>query len=955
MPNLLKHLIALSFALSASLTGYHLMVSSGTAGGAFAPETLKRAVREFSLSTDYRLSDLELLERDLYRVESRYVEKERLDPEVMFQGALQRVQREVAEVMFFREPQGSRLHVSVGSFSTVLMIEPIRDFGVLYQELVKVADVMEGHLSDEIERREVEYALMNGILSTLDPHTVLLPPVIAREFEVDNQGEFGGLGIKIMMKQGRLTVEVPIEGTPAFRAGMKPQDHIVRIEGESTINMDLDDAVSKLRGEIGSPVNIMVMRKGFASPRRFTIVRERIRVNPMEAALLEGNVGYIRIKSFSAKTGQDLNDELARLHREAGEGLRGLVLDMRMNPGGFLNQAIEVADKFLTDGVIVSTVEGASGERAEQRAQRAGTEPNYPMVVLVNGTSASASEIVAGALRNQGRAVVVGERTYGKGSVQHLYRHKDDSRLKLTVAKFLSPGDKTIQSHGVPADIRLIPSVVETAKAQEEEDPWGLEPLPSVSLYWREWIDREADSDRHLKSDGVDEPPVYSTRYYFEQDDEKMGASIDPQQDWEVQFAREVVLSAPNANRADMLRDAASVVERHQKQEAERLVGAFDAVGIDWANGTNPEEPQIDMRLDFGQDGVLQAGVEEHIRLFVTNKGEAPLFQISAVTKSENPWLDRREFYLGRIDPGETRSYIQRVAMHQGYGNEEVPVEVVFQDTARRVLAKRQTNVVTVGKALPRVEYALVLKDDGSGKSRGDGDGRPEVGEVIDFEITVKNVGEGSTGEAYARLKNRSGRALDLRHGGVEIGKLRRRDGTECKREKAGCRPVVLPGETFVARMTFALPDMPEDGSWDLELQVGDHRAYDYASIQRGGFFEFFQFEEKIALSPDSTLPTHERKPPQIEISRAPSQRSPAEQIVISGEVLEDENIRDVIIFHGEDKVFYRGGEENTRTLPFTVEREVKPGANNFYVLARDQHGLTATVSLAVWGDKDGS
>ncbi|MDP6934520.1 MAG: S41 family peptidase, partial [Myxococcota bacterium] len=460
MARLLKHVFLLGLALPAGLLGYHMFAGWQAGNGNAATRALSDAVSGLTLGHGYDLSDLKLLQRDLWYVETRYVEKERIDPENMFQGALEFVEREVPEVNFQREPRGSRLHVEVGSYTTVLLLEPITSFVALTSQLRRVAAILEDHLSNEVALPEVEYAFINGALSTLDPHTVLIPPEAAREMEVDNQGEFGGLGIEITTRNGRLTVKQPLEGTPAAMAGLQSDDHIVRIEEESTINMDLSDAVSKLRGPVGAPVTIKIMRTGFDAPREFTIIRDRIRINPVEGELLEGDIGYVRIKNFHANVSSDLDALLARLARESGGKPRGLVLDLRANPGGYLNQAVDVSNKFLSRGVIVTTVEGGTGKRQEQKATSAGTEFAYPIAVLVNGSSASASEIVAGALRNQHRAIIVGERTFGKGSVQHLYANNDESRLKLTVAKYLTPGDQSIQSVGISPDILLQPSVI---------------------------------------------------------------------------------------------------------------------------------------------------------------------------------------------------------------------------------------------------------------------------------------------------------------------------------------------------------------------------------------------------------------------------------------------------------------------------------------------------------------
>jgi carboxyl-terminal processing protease len=952
MNTLLKHLLIIGFVLPTSLAGYHVVAGSGTSGGGFTPESIRQQISEFSLRSDYDLGRLELLERDLYRVEHRYVERERFDTSDMFDGAIERVQRQYPEVLFHR-PEGSQnLHVAVGTYSTVLRISPILGFDELYQELMRVARILDDHLDPETKRREVEYALINGVLSTLDPHTILLPPAAARDMEVDNQGEFGGLGIEISTVEGQLMVKVPLEDTPAFRAGLKPDDHIVRIDGESTINIDLDDAVSKLRGKVGEPVTIAVMRKGFNSPKNFKIVRERIRINALEGELLDGDVGYIRIKSFNAKAARDLEDSLSRFHREASGSLKGLVLDLRTNPGGFLNQAIDVADKFLAEGVIVATEEGATGDRAEQRASRAGTEPDYPIAVLVNSSSASASEIVAGAIRNQGRGVVIGERTFGKGSIQHLYPHKDDeSRLKLTIGKYLTPGDRSIQAVGVTPDIRLIPSLVEPPEELEEPDPWDLELLPHISLYWREWMSREDSLDRSFKRVGAEvEKPSFQVRYHFETDEEDIGRRADPRKDWEVQFARDVVLAAPSSRRADMLRASARVVRKYGQEQGEQLQAAFSEVGLDWTSGENPEDSKLSVVIDLGEDGSLSAGDHENVGMTVTNNGDQPVYRISAVTKSENPWLDQREFYFGLIPAGESRTYRQRIALHHGYPSESVSVDIVLQDPDHDAIVEEQVRVRTQGRQLPALSYAMELYDGREGRGKGNGDGTPNVGETVQLAVVVTNNGAGPTRDAFVRLKNRSGRSLDLLEGGFAVGDWINLKGESCKEESVGCWLALAPGQSFEGVLEFTLAEPTEEnGSWDVDLSVGDNRAYDYSVIRQGGFYDYFQLEESITISAGSKLSDSVRTPPTIDVTRKPDLVTTSGFAVVSGVAVSNQRIREVMIYHGEDKIFYQGGGEKGVALPFTVEKQLEPGPHHFYILVRDEDGLASTASVHVW------
>ncbi|MCB9777991.1 MAG: PDZ domain-containing protein [Alphaproteobacteria bacterium] len=944
MPDLAKHLAILGLAVPVGLGGYHLVARA--VGGDDPSVQGERFAQASVVPGEHRLARLAVLERDLTWLEGRYVQKERLDPDAMFQGALDRVERTVPEVMFQREPKGRRLHVSVGDHSTVLLVETLDDLGDMQAALRQVAEVLDSHLSEEVDRQQLEYDLVNGALSALDPHTILMPPKAADEMDVDNKGEFGGLGIEITIKEGRLTIKAPIDDTPADKAGLKADDQIVRIEDESTINMDLNDAVSKLRGKPGDPVTIHVARKGWDTPHRYEIKRAIIKVNPVESELLEGDVGYVRIKAFNAQASADLGAALKRFERESDGGLNGVVLDLRDNPGGYLTEAIAVSDFFLNEGVIVSTVDGGSGRREENRATRKDTVADFPVVVLVNGSSASASEIVAGALRNHDRAVIVGERTFGKGSVQNLYDHSDGSRLKMTVARYLTPGDQSIQGLGIAPDIELRPVLAEPPEADSDD-------LPLISMYWRDWLDREADYDHSLVAEPDRERgPTWSVRYLRDADADP----DDPNADWEVGLAREVVLAAGDAwRRPDVLVGADRVVRRHQEQEDARIAQAFSAFGIDWSAGDEPAAPALHASLDLGDDGKLVAGQQERIHLVVENRGATPAHRLSVWTESDNPFLDHREFYVGEVEPGASVRVPTDVTLAEGYpsGSGKVTLHLRTPDDAD--LAQEHVVVQTEGRGLPRFHYALRLVDDGTGDSRGDGDGIPEVGELVELEVSVTNAGDGPTSEAFVRLRNRSGRVLDLRSGSIEVGQPRTADGRACANTDVdGCSRVLDAGETMVGRVGFEVRDLPADGApWKLELTVGDNAAYDFATVQSGGFFSYFQQKESIELTPGQPLDGRLRQPPHIDLTRGADGLASGDTLVVSGLVTDDRGLRDVMVFHGEDKVFYKGGDGTATALPLTVERALEPGENLIVVLARDDQGLTATRAVTAWGGTD--
>ncbi len=325
-----------------------------------------------------------------------------------------------------------------------------------YEEMKLFTDVLSiirGSYVEEVEIKELIYGGINGMLATLDPHSSFLDPDTYKELKTDTKGEFGGLGIEISIRDDVLTVIAPIEDTPADRVGLKAGDQILKIDDQFTKDIGIMEAVKLLRGPKGSKVTLTIMREAFSKPKPFSITREIIRIESIKARTLEDGYGYIRLSQFQERTSDDLAAALDKLHKENSAGINGLVLDMRNNPGGLLDQAVRVSDYFLDSGLIVYTEGREEGSEMKFIARADGTEADYPMVILINGGSASAAEIVAGALKDHHRAILLGTRSFGKGSVQTIIPLSDNSGLRLTTARYFTPSGTSIQALGIEPDI----------------------------------------------------------------------------------------------------------------------------------------------------------------------------------------------------------------------------------------------------------------------------------------------------------------------------------------------------------------------------------------------------------------------------------------------------------------------------------------------------------------------
>ena len=327
-----------------------------------------------------------------------------------------------------------------------------------YDELetfTNILSIVQKNYVDEVDTKQLLEGAVNGMLTSLDPHSAYLTPELYKELQVDTKGSFGGLGIEITNRGGVLTVVSPIEDTPAARAGIQPGDQIIKIDGEFTKDLSLADAVKKMRGPRGSKVLISVKREGVSQLLDFTLTRENIQIQSVKYKDLGDGYGYIRLTQFQERTATALDEALRALNGGSEDKLRGLILDLRNDPGGLLSQAVKVADTFLDSGLIVYTDGRLDSQKQKYFAHKPGSHTEFPMVVLVNGGTASAAEIVAGALQDHKRALVLGTQTFGKGSVQTILPLDDQSALRLTTALYYTPSGRSIQATGIVPDISL--------------------------------------------------------------------------------------------------------------------------------------------------------------------------------------------------------------------------------------------------------------------------------------------------------------------------------------------------------------------------------------------------------------------------------------------------------------------------------------------------------------------
>lgn len=868
----------------------------------------------------------EVFAQTLQYLSKNYYDTEALNPRELLKEALLGVSRNVPEVVVDYPEKGNNFILEVNGAKKKIAIPKMDDPTDFHPAIQEAFGFIARHYDGETALEDIQYVSINGMLKSLDPHSALLPPKIFKEFKTQTEGEFGGIGIVIGLKDDELTVIAPLPNTPAGQAGLRTKDKIVQIGEEATINMSLTEAVERLRGKVGTSVDLVIEREGASAPIEVTLVRDKIKIESVQAKLLTdptGDVGVLKIKSFQEETLGEIKRHLRKMKSQA-KNFKGVVLDLRNNPGGLLNQAIDIADLFLKEGTIVLTV-GAKNQVLEiNRAHGSDADENYPLVVLVNEGSASASEIVSGALKKNNRAPVLGRQTFGKGSVQSVYALKGGAALKITVAQYLTPGKASIQSVGITPDIKLLPMSV---------DPKKVDLVESETF-------REKDLDKHLESDlAKNGKPVYLLEYFQptkDEDEEAVNtytAEIDPNEDFELQIAQKILLDSNQAPRADLLKGIAALVNDTRNQESLKVTEALKKIGVDWSltpvqSGKPKAAVTFDVTSTAGKK--LKAGEEVELSLQVRNTGNAPFHRLIATTESKHFLLKNREFIFGKVLPGETKTWKVPLEVPASSLSREDKVTFKFNEGNGFIPEKFQTSLQTQPLERPSYAYQLDWLENGQQGSLGDGDKVVDRGERITLKVKIENQGAGKSKETMVNLKNAEGQTLFLNNGRVKLDELG-------------------PGETKEAVLSFTVGKNFEKDEIELDLIIQDNESQ-----------EALRDKLKFAVGKDqvATRVVGLQAGPLLTLEKQPyPTKTKSSRLSITGTVSDPSGLKDLSVFVGENKAYLKTfndlkgkASESVKESSFVAAVPLQENENNLItILARDRQNLTTRKSFYIF------
>jgi carboxyl-terminal processing protease len=859
-----------------------------------------------------------------YHVKQKYVEPDRADPRKLVEGALRALETQYPEVLVDVDEGKSTARVRVDEQEKTFDLSPAKELQSAADVLNTVLAFVSEKLPGDVEKKDLYYVALNGALGVLDPHSNALSPKNFNEFMIGTRGSFGGIGFVFGIRDGDMAIITPIEGTPADRGGLHSGDKILYIDGEPTINMPVDVAAGKMRGEPGTQVTLTITREGWAEPKAITFTREVIHVDSVESYVLNGGgqtpILYARVKNFQKDTTDELRKAVRQAEAEHGD-LRGLVLDLRNNPGGLLEQAIALSDGFLDKGVIVST--RGPEEDANSRAVAKRDEPitRKPLVVLVNQGSASASEIVTGALKSS-RALVVGQTTFGKGSVQKLYPLTDGGALKLTVAQYFTPGDISIQSIGVEPDIAVYPVQVEQGRARLGPPPSHMGEADLENAF-KDWGNA---SEQHWAELSYFEPAKAKAKADGEDKEERSFAELSRDEklsrlaeDFEIRLSRRILGKPGIEGAADprkaLLDAAQSVLGGVRAEEDAKITQALFGLGVDWQSGTSSVAAKLG--VDAPGPVRLEAGATATVTLAVRNEGSEPAYRVWGRTDSENPLLKNLDLPFGRLMPGEVKTWSARVEVPKSVVNRWDTVTLALHQGNRASAGEGEADAETVAVARPEFGYSYRLQDENAANPKRSGDG------ILD---------EGERGKLLVEAVNRGGAASKAVEANIR-GDEKEQLYLETARQKI---ENLGPGQKSDVPMAFRVVKADDEGKISVTVILSDREF--------GSFFS-----DTISFPAGKPYLAHDARMPPTILVNAPPLRTDQEHLVLDISVADDEAVKEFYAYLGDKKIFYERNHAGGPKLPVKLAVDLKPGSNRLVLAARDEKDIPVTQTLFIF------
>jgi carboxyl-terminal processing protease len=761
----------------------------------------------------------------------------------------------------------------------------------------------------------IEITLIQGLLRELDPHSEFFTPRAYKEFLGSTSGNIGGIGLVVSQRDGSLRVEEVLPGTPGSRAGIRAGESIVEIGPRFAEGMPMDEAVQLMRGEPGQPVELGVLAPGQRTPRRVSVVRAAIHFPSVEGELLgedaSGTIGYLHLRAFQPDSPEALRRLAERWMRLEPPPL-GLILDLRGNPGGGLNEAIAVADLFLSGGTIVKTMR--PGRQTEVAAASAAPDDLLlPVAVLIDERSASAAEIVAAALKNHGRTALIGERSVGKATVQTVFFLPGGNALKLTIAQYLTPGDRSIQGIGVTPHVVLRPVRVAPGEFRLRPEEPG----------------RTARPGRPLTVPLLPEPPLAVLPVLSEPAQPLAGRDRGEAVDDTLALARRVLVAHRRRDPRGLVDTLVSVAREEALKNQAEIAARLLAMDIDWRASGAESPPELVLeriQAEAGGDGQawrpagggIAPGEWLRLTLSVRNKGPRPAARVLAVLRSGSGAFADLELPIGWLEPGARAERVGEWPLAGRPIPPLEPLELILLAQGGRELRRERIWLPVRDEPEPRYSAELTLREE------GDGDGRLERGEVLALRLRLSNAGGAPTG---------AGRLLadwPARHAAVLEG-----------------FPIDVPpigrNGTWEAHARLRLEDDPETGPWPLILRARALEA------------DAGQLEMRLAVAPELPEAPIPFVPPAIELTGAAAPGAEG-TVNLSGLLRDDRGARDVTIRVNGHKAFHQAARGiSVLTLAFQTELPLERGWNRIHVEARDEEGLVSRRQFGVWkGEETG-